>query len=117
MITNITTITLTNTTVNAGDKIKVYYSGGTNYPTCQSGIIEFEVFNASANALVGRGSFMSTMGSQALLIGAEFVDNTVSDTRTIRLISSVYTLTDINTSVSQYANKAYVYLEKIELIK
>lgn len=100
------TISLTSSAL-AGDRVKVYVHGPSGYPTCQSGIIEFELRTAGT-AIVGRGSYMSNLGTQSMIIGAEFI----KDSSGTRLIMNVYTLTTATT-----ASKAYVYVDKVELLK
>lgn len=107
---SIKTVSFTYTeTTKLGDKIRVYFNGGINYPTCQAGVIECELVSAGT-AMSGRGCFTSYLGDhQPLLIGVEV---TVTYAQNITLYVNVHALG----MATSNDDKACVYMTKVELL-
>lgn len=102
-----------------GDRIKVYLqsgSGNNYYPTGQAGVIDFELCEVPSYSLgtilVGRGSYMSTLSGQALIISAEF--RSESATKYLLTIS-VYALT-VPPASDNYS-KSSVIMSSVERIR
>ena len=105
------TITLTSS-VQAGDKLRVYLAGGTSsssYAYCNSGIIEFELYSPKTSQLGGTGTVMVYAASHGIV--SAYIASSSSATTT-NLYINVYVLTN-----SQYASASYLYVTKVERIR
>ena len=102
-------ITLTSS-VQAGDKLKVYLYGGSGAPHINSGIIEFELFNPTTSSLSGTGTIMLSSGPQHYIVTAYV--STISGSTSTNMTIVVHTL---DSSISASAEK--VNLIKVERIR
>lgn len=90
-------------TYQAGDKLRIKFTGGSSYYSgAQSGVLEFELMqvvgSSNITSIVGRGSYMTVLGGQYTIIGAEFVE-TISPALNVtapKITFFVYTLNDSN---------------------
>lgn len=88
-------------TYKTGDKLKIKFMGGSSfYSGAQSGILEIELTEVTgvnnAISVVGRGSYMTTLGGQYTIIGAEFTETITGTLSPAKITFFVYTLNGIN---------------------
>lgn len=100
-----------------GYKLRFYFDGGADYPTCQSGVLEILIAQMNDYGddpiFAGRGCFMSTLGGQDLIIGVEVISSDIyNNYRYGNIYYSVHALSDVREK-----SKSHVYLSKIEIVK
>ncbi len=102
-------ITITSS-VQAGDKLKVYLYGGSGYPHINSGIIELELFNPTSSSLAGSGTIMLTYGAQHFMATAYVAPTGTTTSTTLYIVIQAL-------DASQYAAASSVNLLKVERIR
>ena len=94
-------------TYQAGDRLRVKFMGGsTFYSTCQTGVLDIELTQVTGvnntSSIVGKGSYMTVLGGQYTIIGAEFSE-TVSPTASAsapKITFFAYTLNEANSKTA-----------------